>query len=148
MFWVFTIALLLSGVLVFADVIKKKNPQLGDALAQIAGFSGYIGIGLFLFGILNLFDALKLLNGLGHPEIPLSLTIFAIALIVGVVVAILLGALQGIGAVKPFISNKSGIENIENKLLGIKIPLAVIAIVCSIYYLIVRIIGIPGLTGI
>ena len=130
MFWVFSILLLLSGCVVFADIIKKKSPGAGAVLDFLVGSSGWMGVALFVVGIINLLDAIRMLQILSMAPV-LVLVTFA-----SVVVAILLGGLLAISVIKTFASDKSGIEKIENKLMGIKIPLGILAIVCSLYLMI------------
>ena len=135
MFWLFSLALLFSGIIVFVDVIKKKNPQLGEALGQIANYFGYVGVGLFILGVIALFSSLRVL---GSSISGVSI-LFIIAIFVGPIVAILLGALNGINVIKPFLSSKGGVENLETKLLAFKLPLGILAIVCSAYFLLTAI---------
>jgi hypothetical protein len=135
MFWIFTLALLFSGIIVFVDVIKKKSPQLGEVLGQIANYFGYVGIGLFILGVIALFNSLRVI---GSSMSGFSI-LFIIAIFVGSIVAILLGALNGISVIKPFLASKSGVENLETKLLAFKLPLGIIAIVCSVYFLLTAI---------
>lgn len=136
MFWVFCITLLVAGLLAIIEILKKKNPQIAQVVENVAPYVGYIGIGLIVFAVINLFDVLRMMKW-SFAYAPIS-TVVALA---ALVVAVLLGIFQSIGVLKQFgVLKDEQASSISNKLIGIKIPLGFIAILSSIYLMLQNII--------
>ena len=136
-FWILAIGLIVAGALALAEIIKKKNPQAGEAVEKIAKYQGYIGIGLLAVSIWNLLAILRWLSFL-LKALPISTIVLIAALGSG----ILLGLSQGISLFKNFgILSDEKAGKIEGKLTGIKIPLGFIAVSSAVYLILWRLIG-------
>ena len=123
-FWILVIGLIVAGALALAEIIKKKNPQAGEAIEKISKYQGYIGIGLLAVSIWNLLSILRWISFLMR-----AIPVTTIVLIAALGAGILLGLSQGISLFKNFgILSDEKAGKIEGKLSGIKITLGFIAV--------------------
>ena len=135
--WVFLIALLAAGIFAILDLIKKQSKEAGEVLEKITPYAGYIGIGLIVFSIWNLFDVLRVF-GLFIQVLPLT----TIVLLAGLIGGVLLGIMQSLGLLKSWkILNEEAGTKVEGKLIPFRIPLGFIAIISSLYMIVFGIVG-------
>lgn len=129
LFWPFVLTLLASGLIAIMDIIKKKNPQAANAIATVAGFGGYIGLGAMVTAIITFFNLLRGLSILMRI-VPLS----TIMLLAACVSAVLLGIFMSIDLFTQWgLLNKEKGSALSAKLSGIKIPLGFVAVISSVY---------------
>jgi hypothetical protein len=127
--WIFLVSLLIAGIFALAELIAKKNKEAGELIAKVAAFQGYVGIGLIVFSIWNLFAILGSVGGL-LSSLPLTGIILIAALIAGV----LLGVLESIDLFKSWkLLNEEAVDKVKGKLVVIKTPLGLIGIIASLY---------------
>jgi hypothetical protein len=127
--WIFLISLLIAGIYALAELIAKKSAEAGGMIEKVSGLQGYVGIGLIVFSLWNLFYILGSVGGL-IQVLPLTGIILIAALIVG----ILLGVFESIDLFKSWkILNEEVVTKVKGKLVVIKTPLGLIAVIASLY---------------
>jgi len=137
MFIVSAIIGVLGGLLALSPVIVKNSPGAAEKLEQLAKYSGYIGITMFVWGIWELFGVLTNIGMLGTAPITWVFWLLTGIADLGV------GALLGFGLISTYVfrGNATAIEKgtmMRDKLVKFQIPLGALAIVMSILYLVVN----------
>jgi len=127
----------LGGLLALSPVIVKNSPGAAEKLEQLAKYSGYIGITMFVWGIWELFGVLTNIGMLGTAPITWVFWLLTGIADLGV------GALLGFGLISTYVfrGNATAIEKgtmMRDKLVKFQIPLGALAIVMSILYLVVN----------
>jgi hypothetical protein len=102
MFWLFSILLVVVGVLAAYPSIVRTRPDAKEILDKILPYQGYIGIVALIWGALNL---LRILLHLGTMTMmPAMWLILALA---ANVVAVLLGLILGYGLIAQYVLSNS-----------------------------------------
>lgn len=102
MFWLFSILLVVVGVLAAYPSIVRTRPDAKEILDKILPYQGYIGIVALIWGALNL---LRILLHLGAMTMmPAMWLILALA---ANVVGVLLGLILGYGLIAQYVLSNS-----------------------------------------
>jgi len=123
MIWLFSILLIVVGVLAAYPGIVRARPDAKEILDKILPYQGFIGIVALIWGALNL---LRLLLHFGTMSMmPAAWLILALA---GNIVAVLLGLLLGYGLIAQYLLNNSPAarqrgEELRSKLLARQVTL-------------------------
>jgi hypothetical protein len=123
MIWLFSILLIVVGVLAAYPGIVRARPDAKEILDKILPYQGFIGIIALIWGALNL---LRLLLHFGTMSMmPAAWLILALA---GNIVAVLLGLLLGYGLIAQYLLNNSPAarqrgEELRSKLLARQVTL-------------------------
>ena len=132
MFWLFSILLIVVGVLAAYPGIIRTRQDAKEILDKILPYQGYIGIAALIWGALNL---LRILLHLGMMTMmPAMWLILALA---GNAVAVVLGLLLGYGLIAQYVlSNRPDArrrgEEMRSKLLPRQVALGWAGIVLGI----------------
>lgn len=109
--YLFTVVLILGGVLGCAGLIVAKKPDAKELIGKLQPFQAVIGVALLVVGVLNLLDAIRLLKFVGAMPV-LVITLFA-----AVVSAIVLGIMFGM----PMVAKLSASGAAKGEELGRKL---------------------------
>lgn len=131
----FSLLLIVAGILAASSLIIQKQPNARDLIAKIVPFQGIIGIILLLWALINFIRVLSVLSFL-FSWAPIT----GLLLVVTLLVAIALGFLLGYGLIAQYAlkntSAASGGESALAKLTPIQIPLGLLGIGLGIWMLI------------
>ncbi|OHD55911.1 MAG: hypothetical protein A2014_00670 [Spirochaetes bacterium GWF1_49_6] len=131
------IALFAGGVLALSTFIAKKNPKAGELVEKLVPFQTYIGIGLFIWGVIDLIRFLIFSTGVFAYNFWAGL-LFVIAIIDEIVLGVVL-AMNFLKGRKELPAEK--MEKLDKILTPFQIPLGFIAVGLSIYILLFSIIN-------
>jgi hypothetical protein len=135
--WIFLASLLLAGIFALAELIAKKNKEAGELIEKVSSYQGYVGIGLIIFSVWNLILTIKDVGTL-LSIFPLSGIVFIAALVTG----ILLGIFESIDLFKSWkILKEEAVDKVKGKLVLIKTPLGLVAIIGSLYLMLWGVVG-------
>jgi len=128
MFYAFLATLIASGILALVDLIRQKNPDAAKGIEMLTPASGWIGLGLLVSIVVTL---IQVLRSMSHGAvINLSYIIVLVALGCGVI----LGLLQITGLLKQFgVMDDAKAAELDKKLLPIKVPVGIVAVLSGIY---------------
>jgi hypothetical protein len=133
MFLLFTILLIVAGILGAAALIIQKQPNARDVIAKLVPFQGIIGIILLVWSLIMLIRFL--------PAILQFITLTSILVLVTLLVGIGLGFLLGYGLIKQYVLSKnanaarSG-DAMQMSLAKYQGPLGLVAILLGLWMLI------------
>lgn len=133
---VFTLLLIVAGLLGASSLIIQKQPNARDVIAKIVPFQGIIGIILLLWALLNLIRVLPYLGAIFQYAFITGLLMLLVLL-----VAIALGFLLGFGLINHYVLSKNaeaakGGSAMQSKLVTFQVPLGILAILLGIWMLI------------
>lgn len=130
------ILLILGGILAISNLIVAKKPDAQEMINKLVPFQGGIGVALLVFGVLNLFDALRLLKVMS------ALPLMSVSIITVVACSILLGLLFGMPLVAKWIPGDSPAEQkvaaLSAKIGGFQVIIGLAGIVGSLVWLLFR----------
>ena len=131
----FTILLIVAGVLGAAALIIQKQPNARDMIAKLVPFQGIIGIILLIWSLIMLIRILPYLGAILQFA-ALSGLIAIVTLLVGIA----LGFLLGYGLIKQYVLSKnagaaqSG-DTVQMSLAKFQGPLGLVAILLGLWML-------------
>ncbi|HPH01847.1 MAG TPA: hypothetical protein PK297_02665 [Spirochaetota bacterium] len=129
LFYAFLATLIASGILALVDLIRQKNPDAAKGIEMLAPASGWIGLGLLVSIIVTLIEVLRYL-GPWLKGIPVTTIVLLSALVSGAI----LGLLQITGLLKQFgVMDDAKAAELDKKLLPIKVPVGIVAVLSGIY---------------
>ena len=129
LFYAFLATLIASGILALVDLIRQKNPDAAKGIEMLAPASGWIGLGLLVSIIVTLIEVLRYL-GPWLKGIPVTTIVLLSALVSGAI----LGLLQITGLLKQFgVMDNAKAAELDKKLLPIKVPVGIVAVLSGIY---------------
>ena len=127
--YMFFATLIASGILALVDLIRQKNPDAAKGIEMLAPASGWIGLGLLVSVVISLINVLRGLSGL-FRGVPVSSIVLIAALASGTI----LGLLQITGLLKQFgVMDDAKAAELDKKLLPIKVPVGIVAVLSGIY---------------
>jgi len=127
--YMFFATLIASGILALVDLIRQKNPDAAKGIEMLAPASGWIGLGLLVSIIVTLIEVLRYL-GPWLKGIPVTTIVLLSALVSGAI----LGLLQITGLLKQFgVMDDAKAAELDKKLLPIKVPVGIVAVLSGIY---------------
>lgn len=109
--YLFTVVLIVGGILGCAGLIVAKKPDAKELIGKLQPFQAVIGVALLVVGVLNLLDAIRLLKAVSMWPV-LVLTLFA-----AVISAIVLGIMFGM----PMVAKLSASGAAKGEELGRKL---------------------------
>ncbi len=129
LFYAFVATLIASGILALVDLIRQKNPDAAKGIEMLAPASGWIGLGLLVSIVVTLIDVLRAIFS-PHASIDLTVIVILVALASGII----LGLLQITGLLKQFgVMDDAKAAELDKKLLPIKVPVGIVAVLTGIY---------------
>ena len=129
LFYAFLATLIASGILALVDLIRQKNPDAAKGIEMLAPASGWIGLGLLVSIVVTLIYVLRAIFS-PHPSINLTVIVLLVALASGII----LGLLQITGLLKQFgAMDDAKAAELDKKLLPIKVPVGIVAVLTGIY---------------
>jgi hypothetical protein len=130
----FTLLLIVAGVLGAAALIIQKKPDARELIAKLVPFQGIIGIALL---ILSLIFFIRILSVLGY----MFQSLVGLLLLLSILVGIVLGFLLGYGLINQYVLSKNvgaaaGGAGVQASLAKYQGPLGIVAIVLGVWMLI------------
>ena len=141
----FSLLLIVAGILGAAALIIKNKPDARELIAKLVPFQGIIGIVLLIISVIWLIQALQVLG------ILLRISAFnGLLMLLTILVGIALGFLLGYGLINQYVLSKNagaaaGGAGVQTKLATYQAPLGIAAILLGLW-LLVNVIG-SGLAG-
>jgi hypothetical protein len=135
-FWVNIAMLLFLGILGASSIIIKKKPEAKDLIDKMAKISGYVGAIAVLWGI---WDAIDLVRTMGMISLAPLIWFTALA---HTLVFLGLGFIFGYGLINTYAiakmsdDAKAKAEGMRAKLVGLQIPLGLLAIGLAVWWLV------------
>ena len=128
---------ILGGLLALSPVLVSKAPGAADKLAQLAKYSGYIGVTMFFWGVWEMIGVVTNLSMLGTA--PISWVFWLLSGVADLGVGMLLGF--GLISTYAFRGNAMAIEKgaaVREKLVKFQLPLGGLAVVMSALYVVMN----------
>lgn len=135
---------IVAALIALSSFIIAKQPQAKKLFDQLTPFQGFIGVGLLVWGVYDLYYwVIREWPGLRQSMFSMALdhdTVAAVGLIGYIASEILLGFLLGFGLIAKWIPGESAAEQkgleIQKKLLTFSLPIGIIGIVTAVLWLI------------
>ena len=128
--YIWSIVLILGGILGCAGLIVAKKPDAKELIGKLQPFQAGIGIALLIFGVINLLDAIRLIGAISAFPV-LVLTAWA-----AVASAIVLGIMFGMPMVaKLSASGAAKGEELGKKLAPYQTLVGLVAIGAGLIFL-------------
>ncbi|HYG80794.1 MAG TPA: hypothetical protein VD861_10420 [Pyrinomonadaceae bacterium] len=130
----FTLLLIVAGVLGAAALIIQKKPDARELIAKLVPFQGIIGIALLILSLIFFF---RILSVLGY----MFQSLVGLLLLLSILVGIALGFLLGYGLINQYVLSKNagaaaGGAGVQASLAKYQGPLGIVAIVLGVWMLI------------
>lgn len=125
------IIVILGGILAASSFFIAKKPDAKKLIDQLLPYQGWIGIVMFVWGIIDVLNVLRWVSG--SPEWIFAFVVSIAELLVGFILGFPLISKYALS--KNEQAMKKG-EEIRAKLLKIQIPLGFVAIIGGIIYLV------------
>ena len=130
---------IVGGILAASGFIIKRNPNAQSLIDKLAPYQGWIGMGMFFWGVWDTLQAV-----LGVSLLASHALIWAFWMLSGVA-DLLVGFLLGFGLITHYALSKNPQamatgQRIRSTLMGIQAPLGLLAIVMGSLYIVFRVI--------
>ena len=132
MYWLFSIILIVVGLLAAYPGIVKTRPDARQILDKITPYQGIIGVVALIWGLLNLLRVLLHLN-----MFTMMPAVWFILILASDIVAVLLGLILGYGLIAQYVlgnslSARQRGEDFRAKLLPRQVPLGWAGIILGV----------------
>jgi hypothetical protein len=123
--------LLVGGVIALSGFIASKKPNAKELLDKLTPIAGFIGVGLLVWGIIDLIRSLDMLGTVMGAS-----AFRGIIFIVYLASEILLGFLLGMGLIAKWMPGEGAVEKkgveMQKKLTAWQVPIGFIGIICAL----------------
>jgi hypothetical protein len=139
--WLLTVAMLIvGGILASSSLIVARKPNAKELIDKLTPYQGWIGIALFLGGIVDTFFLIRYIGAMFQASFLLS-----IFYIIAVPTELLIGFLLGFGLITKYALSKNETalakgQAMRAKLAPIQGILGILAIIVGVIYFVLCII--------